>query len=46
MEAIDLDTPALYVDLDVLERNIAGMQEQCRTWGVGGARMKRTYIDL
>src|SRR5687767_15731785 len=32
--ALDLDTPALYVDLDVLERNIRGMQEQCRGWGV------------
>jgi D-serine deaminase-like pyridoxal phosphate-dependent protein len=35
LEALDLDTPALYVDLDVLERNIARMQEQCRAWGVG-----------
>jgi D-serine deaminase-like pyridoxal phosphate-dependent protein len=35
MDALDLDTPALYVDLDVLERNIARMQEQCRAWGVG-----------
>ena len=34
MEALDLDTPALYVDLDVLERNIARMQEQCGVWGV------------
>ncbi len=34
MEALDLDTPALYVDLDVLERNIARMQGQCRAWGV------------
>ena len=34
MDAFDLDTPALYVDLDVLERNIARMQEQCRAWGV------------
>ena len=34
MNALDLDTPALYIDLDVLERNIARMQEQCRTWGV------------
>ena len=34
MDALDLDTPALYVDLDVLERNIARMQEQCREWGV------------
>jgi D-serine deaminase-like pyridoxal phosphate-dependent protein len=34
VDAIELDTPALYVDLDVLERNISGMQEQCRGWGV------------
>jgi D-serine deaminase-like pyridoxal phosphate-dependent protein len=34
MEAVDLDTPALYVDLDVLENNIATMQMQCRAWGV------------
>ena len=34
MDALDLDTPALYVDLDVLERNIRRMQEQCRAWGV------------
>jgi len=34
VDAFDLDTPALYVDLDVLERNIARMQEQCRAWGV------------
>ena len=35
MDALDLDTPALYVDLDALERNIAHMQQQCRAWGVG-----------
>ncbi|HEY6157123.1 MAG TPA: alanine racemase [Gemmatimonadales bacterium] len=35
MDALDLDTPALYVDLDALERNIARMQQQCRAWGVG-----------
>jgi len=35
VDALDLDTPALYVDLDVLERNIARMQQQCRAWGVG-----------
>ena len=35
MDAFDLDTPALYVDLDALERNIARMQQQCRAWGVG-----------
>jgi D-serine deaminase-like pyridoxal phosphate-dependent protein len=34
MDALDLDTPALYVDLDVLERNIRRMQAQCRAWGV------------
>ena len=34
MDAFNLDTPALYVDLDVLEHNIARMQEQCRAWGV------------
>ena len=34
MDALDLDTPALYVDLDALERNISHMQEQCREWGV------------
>ncbi len=35
MDALELDTPALYVDLDVLERNIARMQDHCRAWGVG-----------
>jgi len=34
VDALDLDTPALYIDLDVLERNIARMQEQCRAWSV------------
>src|SRR6185436_4108920 len=34
VDAIELDTPALYVDLDALERNIATMQAQCREWGV------------
>src|SRR5256714_13335555 len=34
MDALELDTPALYVDLDALEHNIARMQEQCREWGV------------
>src|SRR5688572_32781548 len=34
VDALDLDTPALYVDLDVLERNIHQMQAQCRGWGV------------
>ena len=35
MDAIELDTPALYVDLDALQNNIAQMQRQCRQWGVG-----------
>ncbi len=35
MDALELDTPALYIDLDVLEHNIARMQQQCRAWGVG-----------
>src|SRR2546429_4618660 len=35
VDALDLDTPALYVDLDALERNIPRMQQQCRAWGVG-----------
>ena len=34
MDAIELDTPALYVDLDAMERNIATMQQRCREWGV------------
>jgi len=34
VDALALDTPALYVDLDALERNIARMQEHCRGWGV------------
>jgi D-serine deaminase-like pyridoxal phosphate-dependent protein len=34
VDPLDLDTPALYVDLDVLGRNIARMQQQCRAWGV------------
>ena len=34
MEALDLDTPALYVDLDALEHNIARMQQLSREWGV------------
>jgi len=34
VEAIDLDTPALYVDLDAMERNIRTMQQQCGAWGV------------
>lgn len=34
MDALDLDTPALFIDLDILERNITRMQQQCRSWGV------------
>src|SRR5437762_71676 len=34
VDALELDTPALYVDLDALEHNIAHMQQQCREWGV------------
>ncbi len=32
--ALELDTPSLYVDLDVLERNIQQMQALCKQWGV------------
>jgi D-serine deaminase-like pyridoxal phosphate-dependent protein len=35
VNALDLDTPSLYVDLDVLERNIRTMQDKCKAWGVG-----------
>jgi D-serine deaminase-like pyridoxal phosphate-dependent protein len=35
MNASDLETPSVYVDLDVMERNIRSMQERCRGWGVG-----------
>lgn len=35
MNADQLDTPAVYVDLDVMEANIRKMQERCRAWGVG-----------
>ncbi|HZE96703.1 MAG TPA: alanine racemase [Planctomycetota bacterium] len=35
MDALDLDTPALYVDVPTLERNIREMQKQCRAWKVG-----------
>jgi len=34
MDALELDTPALYVDLDVLENNIRRMQELCLVWNV------------
>lgn len=35
MNTMDLETPALYVDLDVLERNISGFQARCNEWKVG-----------
>jgi D-serine deaminase-like pyridoxal phosphate-dependent protein len=35
MDAVELDTPALYVDLDALERNVARMQATARGFGVG-----------
>lgn len=35
MDALDLDTPALYVDLPTMERNIREMQKQCNAWKVG-----------
>jgi D-serine deaminase-like pyridoxal phosphate-dependent protein len=35
MNAFDLDTPSVYIDLDVMESNIRGMQQRCRDWGVG-----------
>ena len=34
MDALDLDTPALYIDLDAMERNIARMAETFRRAGV------------
>lgn len=34
MDALALDTPAVYVDLDALERNISRMAERSRRWGV------------
>src|SRR3712207_5965708 len=33
--AFDLETPSVYVDLDVLAHNVRSMQERCRGWGVG-----------
>lgn len=35
MDALDLDTPALYIDLPTMERNIREMQKQCNSWKVG-----------
>ncbi|MCD6538183.1 hypothetical protein J7L18_06190 [Candidatus Bathyarchaeota archaeon] len=34
MELSDLDTPALIVDLDLMERNIREMMEWCRANGI------------
>jgi D-serine deaminase-like pyridoxal phosphate-dependent protein len=34
VDALELDTPAVYVDLDLLEANIAEMQARCRRFGV------------
>jgi D-serine deaminase-like pyridoxal phosphate-dependent protein len=34
MDAFDLDTPSLYVDLDAMERNLRTMQRRCRDWKV------------
>lgn len=34
MDALSLETPFLYVDLDILERNLQRMQQQCAEWGV------------
>ena len=34
MQTVDLDTPSLVVDLDVLERNIAGMASMCAEVGI------------
>ena len=34
-DALGLETPSVYVDLDVLARNVRSMQERCRAWGVG-----------
>src|SRR3954451_11257267 len=35
MNALDLDTPAHYVDLDVLEQNLRTMQARCHEMKVG-----------
>ena len=35
LSKLDLDTPALLVDLDILEANIAHVSATCRTHGVG-----------
>ncbi|HEY3233801.1 MAG TPA: alanine racemase [Polyangiaceae bacterium] len=35
MNPLELETPSLFVDLDVLERNLTVMQARCRAWNVG-----------
>ncbi|MFH1566824.1 MAG: D-TA family PLP-dependent enzyme, partial [Gemmatimonadota bacterium] len=35
MKIAELDTPALVVDLDVLERNIRDLQADCDRLGIG-----------
>src|SRR5687768_1523557 len=34
MDALSLETPLPYIDLDILERNLRRMQEQCTRLGV------------
>lgn len=43
MNARDLDTPAVYIDLDVLERNLRVMQERCRALKVGCRPHTKTH---
>jgi D-serine deaminase-like pyridoxal phosphate-dependent protein len=35
MDALSLETPFPYIDLDILERNLRAMQERCNGWRVG-----------
>src|SRR5688572_7371930 len=35
MDALSLETPFPYIDLDILERNLRRMQERCNGWKVG-----------
>ena len=35
MDALGLETPFPYIDLDILERNLRRMQEQCNAWKIG-----------
>ena len=43
MQTADLDTPALVVDLDVLERNIAGMAAVCAEIGIAQRVHTKTH---